>query len=100
MMSAQTIWHVLDSNAKILVVNLIQMSVEVVPIVKSKIINPSVLALEASLVTLLSLVESLQGKTFVLLILVDLVPPANLAMTGLAVTGQFVPALLASEETH
>ncbi len=86
---------------------------------KSKIINPSVLALEvdslntphffsifirinfkASLVTLLSLVESLQGKTFVLLILVDLVPPANLAMTGLAVTGQFVPALLASEETH
>jgi len=99
-MSAQTIWHVLDSNAKILVVNLIQMSVEVEPIVKSKIINPSVLALEASLVTLLSLVESLQGKTFVLLILVDLVPPANLAMTGLAVTGQFVPALLASEETH
>jgi len=99
-MNAQTIWHVLDSNAKILVVNLIQMSVEVEPIVKSKIINPSVLALEASLVTLLSLVESLQGKTFVLLILVDLVPPANLAMTGLAVTGQFVPALLASEETH
>ena len=99
-MNAQTIWHVLDSNAKILVVNLIQMSVEVEPIVKSKIINPSVLALEASLVTLLSLVESLQGKTFVLLILVELVPAANLAMTGLAVTGQFVPALLASEETH
>merc|ERR1739848_377691 len=75
------------------------MFVEVVPTVKQRIINPSVLVQEDSLVILLYLVGNLQEKICVHPILVDLEPAANLEMTDLDQTGLSVLALLVSEET-
>ena len=83
-----------DSSAKIPVVNPTQMCAVPVPIVRSKITNPSVLVPVVSLATHLSHAESLPEKICVLPTLVDLEPLANLEMIDRAVTGLYVLVLL------
>lgn len=77
------------------------MFVDLEPIVKSRITNPSVLVLEASLEIHLNPAENLQNKIFVHLILVVLEQDANQELTvDLEVTDLSVLVHLAIEGTH
>lgn len=79
--------------------NLIPMCVDLEPIVKSRITNPSVLVLEASLETHLYPAENSPNKIFVYLILVVLELDANQELTDLEVTDLSVLVHLVLEET-
>ena len=94
MLSNWVLRHAWNSSARILAVNLIPMYVDLEPIAKSKITNPSVLVREDLLVIHLFHAGNSPVKTCAFPILVDQVPNANLEMTGLVQIDPCVLVLL------